>query len=62
MTEKHSFFIPDAEFITDLEGLVVYLGQFCAILCVFVLSFFIDSDITMYGGFKQQLFNVVIHF
>ena len=26
MTEKHSFFIPDAEFISNLEGLVVYLG------------------------------------
>lgn len=27
MTKKHSFFLPDAGFIADLEGLVVYLGN-----------------------------------
>ncbi|KAK2185871.1 hypothetical protein NP493_220g01020 [Ridgeia piscesae] len=27
MTLKHSFFIPDAEYLSDLEGLVIYLGQ-----------------------------------
>ncbi|KAL8616570.1 hypothetical protein ACOMHN_036602 [Nucella lapillus] len=27
MTTRHSFFLPDAEFISDLEGLVVYLGE-----------------------------------
>ncbi|KAL4222432.1 hypothetical protein ACF0H5_018471 [Mactra antiquata] len=27
MTEKHSFFLPDAEYISDLEGLITYLGQ-----------------------------------
>ncbi|ELU13958.1 hypothetical protein CAPTEDRAFT_174182 [Capitella teleta] len=27
MTREHSFFIPDIEFLTDLEGLIVYLGQ-----------------------------------
>ncbi|CAH1789401.1 unnamed protein product [Owenia fusiformis] len=27
MTERHSFFIPDAEYLTDLEGLIVYLGE-----------------------------------
>ncbi|XP_052813035.1 cytoplasmic 60S subunit biogenesis factor ZNF622-like isoform X2 [Mya arenaria] len=27
MTEKHSFFLPDAEYLSDLEGLVTYLGQ-----------------------------------
>ncbi|XP_076439670.1 cytoplasmic 60S subunit biogenesis factor ZNF622-like isoform X2 [Babylonia areolata] len=27
MTTQHSFFLPDAEFISDLEGLVVYLGE-----------------------------------
>jgi pre-60S factor REI1 len=26
MTKKHSFFLPDAEFIADLEGLMIYLG------------------------------------
>ncbi|KAI0226675.1 C2H2-type domain-containing protein [Lamellibrachia satsuma] len=27
MTVKHSFFIPDADYLSDLEGLVIYLGQ-----------------------------------
>ncbi|XP_069111327.1 cytoplasmic 60S subunit biogenesis factor ZNF622-like isoform X2 [Argopecten irradians] len=27
MTSKHSFFIPDAEFLVDLEGLITYLGE-----------------------------------
>ncbi|XP_037085515.1 zinc finger protein 622-like isoform X2 [Pollicipes pollicipes] len=27
MTEAHSFFVPDAEYVTDMEGLVTYLGQ-----------------------------------
>ena len=27
MTQEHSFFVPDAEFVTDMEGLVTYLGQ-----------------------------------
>ncbi|XP_053374510.1 cytoplasmic 60S subunit biogenesis factor ZNF622-like isoform X2 [Mercenaria mercenaria] len=27
MTVKHSFFLPDADYISDLEGLVTYLGQ-----------------------------------
>lgn len=27
MTKKHSFFLPDAEYIADLEGLVIYLGE-----------------------------------
>jgi len=27
MTQAHSFFVPDVEFVTDLEGLVTYLGQ-----------------------------------
>ncbi|XP_041365417.1 zinc finger protein 622-like [Gigantopelta aegis] len=27
MTVKHSFFIPDAEFVSDLEGLITYLGE-----------------------------------
>lgn len=27
MTVKHSFFLPDAEYISDLEGLIVYLGN-----------------------------------
>lgn len=26
MTEAHSFFLPDPEFLTDLEGLIEYLG------------------------------------
>ena len=29
MTTKHSFFLPDAEYICDLEGLIVYLGECC---------------------------------
>lgn len=27
MTQKHSFFVPDIEYVTDLEGLFTYLGQ-----------------------------------
>jgi len=27
MTEIHSFFIPDIEYLTDLEGLITYLGE-----------------------------------
>ncbi|KAH3721520.1 hypothetical protein DPMN_064449, partial [Dreissena polymorpha] len=27
MTQAHSFFLPDAEYISDLEGLITYLGQ-----------------------------------
>jgi len=27
MTKKHSFFIPDIEYLVDLEGLIIYLGQ-----------------------------------
>ena len=26
MTEVHSFFIPDPEFLIDLQGLIEYLG------------------------------------
>ena len=27
MTSNHGFFLPDAEFIVDLEGLITYLGK-----------------------------------
>ena len=27
MTRLHSFFIPDLEYVCDLEGLIVYLGR-----------------------------------
>ena len=27
MTERHSFFLPDAEYLTDLEGIMCYLGE-----------------------------------
>lgn len=27
MTEKHSFFLPDPEYLADLEGMVAYLGE-----------------------------------
>ena len=27
MTSKHSFFLPDAEYLSDLEGLITYLGK-----------------------------------
>ena len=26
MTHNHGFFLPDAEYISDLEGLITYLG------------------------------------
>ncbi len=26
LTAKHSFFIPDAEYLVDLDGLLAYLG------------------------------------
>jgi pre-60S factor REI1 len=28
MTVKHSFFLPDAEYISDLEALITYLGKY----------------------------------
>jgi len=27
MTLKHTFFLPDADYISDLEGLITYLGN-----------------------------------
>ncbi len=27
MTEKHSFFLPDADYLVDLEGMMTYLGE-----------------------------------
>lgn len=27
MTEKHSFFVPDAEFVVNMKGLLMYLGE-----------------------------------
>ncbi len=27
MTSKHSFFVPDLEYVVDMEGLVTYLGR-----------------------------------
>ena len=27
MTVEHSFFVPDAEYLIDLEGLISYLGE-----------------------------------
>ena len=27
MTRVHSFFLPDIEYLTDLEGLITYLGE-----------------------------------
>ena len=38
MTLKHSFFIPDAEYLSDLEGLVIYLGQSC-VLALFIIQY-----------------------
>lgn len=37
MTDKHSFFIPDVEFLVDLRGLVDYLGQKVAVenMCLY---------------------------
>ncbi len=32
MAYAHSFFIPDFEYITDLPGLIEYLGMFFLIL------------------------------
>ena len=26
MSEHHSFFVPDLEFVADLEGMMLYLG------------------------------------
>ena len=28
MTVRHSFFIPDIEYISDMDGLICYLGNF----------------------------------
>ena len=27
MTERHSFFLPDEEYLADLEGILAYLGE-----------------------------------
>lgn len=37
MSTAHSFFIPDADYLTDLEGLITYLGEKIAIgnVCLF---------------------------
>ena len=29
MSVKHGFFVPDTEFVSDLEGLITYLGKSC---------------------------------
>ena len=39
MTVKHSFFIPDAEYLSDLEGLVIYLGQCFIVLHIILIGF-----------------------
>ncbi|GJJ06312.1 hypothetical protein Clacol_000503 [Clathrus columnatus] len=40
MTEQHSFFIPDIEYLQDLEGLLSYLGEKVAVgnICLFCNS------------------------
>jgi pre-60S factor REI1 len=37
MVQAHSFFIPDFEFLTDLEGLILYLGEKLSVanLCLY---------------------------
>ncbi len=32
MTTAHSFFIPDVEYLIDLEGLISYLGEFACMI------------------------------
>ena len=51
MTAKHSFFLPDAEFICDLEGLVVYLGDYyctCNIRRLYTGQHSHDNSILLY--------------
>ena len=35
MTVAHSFFIPDVEFLVDLEGLITYLGEYKEVSLVY---------------------------
>ena len=39
MSEKHSFFVPDMEFITDLEGMMCYLGAKVSLSLVTLSNF-----------------------
>lgn len=51
MTKTHSFFIPDIEYLSDLRGLIRYLGKYSA----FLLK-------TMVGGSSGNLsFVFLIH-
>lgn len=37
MTSEHSFFIPDIEYLVDLEGFITYLGTYLPIyLCLYI--------------------------
>lgn len=46
MTGEHSFFVPDLEFCTDLEGLIKYLGQKIGVggVCLFCLKEFSNAE------------------
>ena len=39
MTQKHSFFIPELEYVVNLEGLLQYLGLFAYKFLVIFTSF-----------------------
>lgn len=43
MTKVHSFFIPDVEYLSDLKGLIKYLGEYN------VLFFFNDKTLHYWG-------------
>ena len=46
MTREHSFFIPDLDFCTDVEGLIKYLGQKIGVggVCLFCLKEFSNAE------------------
>ena len=43
MSTSHSFFIPDMEYLTDLEGLITYLGSFSN--CQYLLHLFKEKKL-----------------
>jgi pre-60S factor REI1 len=50
LTEKHSFFIPDADYLVDLEGLLTYLGEKVGKTCTTVLSTFLHHCLSLQVG------------
>lgn len=56
MSVKHGFFLPDADYLTDVEGMMTYLGMNLKLLYVFIIvTFTILLD--FYGSFWGRAYN-----